>query len=228
MEQKKNNLNENNLETNGETRLREEIFLDIIFKDILEEVESSLENAGYLETEKEYNRFMEAVHSLSPEDKKRAFSLPFELRERRFRMFRSENLPIEAVIEHLVLEAKDSGFTLGYHLSPFEIKKEKGKNGLEWKIKGTELDDRDEKPMAYYSLDYDNVYRKRHQKNLYIIRAHIGENSSHKYDPSNNWGRATDLSVVAGADFEKIDEEIKKRGKEILNDAKKRGNTIPD
>jgi hypothetical protein len=221
MEQTKNTPNEKKLESANETTVREEIFLDIIFKNLLENTASSLENAGYLETEEEYNRFIDTVDSLSSEDKKRVFSLPFELAERRFQILHSQNVPIESVIERLVKEAKESGYTLGYHLSPFEIKKAQGKNGLEWKIKGTELDDRDEKPMAYYSLDYDNVYRNRHQKNLYIVRAQTGEKSPHKHDPSNNWGRATDLSVIARADFEKMDEEIKRREKEGLSDAKK-------
>jgi len=206
-----NTFEKNNLESSEQKHLREEVFLNIVFKDLLENMEASLEEAGYLETDEEHDRFMEIFSSLSLENKKRLLSLPFELMERRFGIFRSQNVPVEFMIGRLVEEAKTSGYTLGFHLSPFEIKIEQGKM---WKIKGTDFDDRDEKKMAYYSTDYENLYRKGHQKYLYLIRAHLGENTDHKYDPSNHWGRATELSVVDRLDFEKVDEDLERQIKE--------------
>lgn len=212
-------MNEQAPNESKESQLHEEVFLGIIFKELLEEVTDSLFNAGYLETSEEIGRFDKIIASLSSEDKKRLFSIPFELREKRFKIFRSQNIPIEFMIKQLIKEAEVTGYTLGYHLSPFEIKKENGKDDAEWKIKGTELDDRDEKLMAYYSTDFDSLYRKHHQKHLYVVRANLGEKSSHKYDLSNNWGRATELSIVDHFDFEKVNEEVKKQVKEEMTKA---------
>jgi hypothetical protein len=205
---------------NKEKELRENIFLNIIFKDIFEEMFETIYEVGY-NTEEDIEHFKDIVMNISTEERKKLFSLPYELLERRFEIFHSQGVTLETAVRRLISEAEESGYTLGYHLSPFDISPERGKNGTTWKIKGTELDDRDEKPMAYYSLDFDNLYRKHHQKYLYIVRAQTGENSSHKYDPSNNWGRASELSIVEHFDFEKIDEEIKRRAKEHENEVKK-------
>lgn len=205
-------------ENNREKEFREEVFLNIVFSDLLEGMIDKLCNAGYLETEDDISHFSEIINNLSLEDKKRVFSLPFELSEKRFKIFLSRGVLLETMIERLIKEAKEGGYTLGYHLSPFDIK---AKNDLKWEIKGMEFDDRDEKPMAYYSLDFDNLYRKRHQKYLYIVCAQMGENSAHKYDTSNNWGRSTELSVIDSFDFEEISEKMKKQIKESENKAKK-------
>jgi len=209
--EKINIFEKNSIESEEKKRLRENLFLGIVFCKLLENMEASLEEAGYLETDEEHDRFMKKFSSLSFEDKKRLLSLPFELVERRFGIFRSQNTPIEFMIGRLIEEAISSGYTLGFHLSPFEIKIGQDK---EWKIKGTEMDDRDEKKMAYYSTDYENLYHKGHQKYLYLIRAQLGENSAHGYDPSNHWGRATELSVVDRLDFEKVNEDLEKQIKE--------------
>ncbi len=100
---------------------------------------------------------------------------------------------------------KKYGFTVGYHLSDHHIPK--ANNGA-WDIKGNEFDDRDNRWMAYYSEDYLNRYKKKSGKYLYVVRAEISPDSSHKRDLSNKWGRASLLSIIDECDMREIEQGI--------------------
>jgi hypothetical protein len=69
--------------------------------------------------------------------------------------------------------------------------------------------------MAYYSLDFENFYRKNPTaKYLYTVRAEVGDDSSHKKDTSNNWGRASRLSIITELNLHETQEKIQ----EALNE----------
>ncbi len=71
--------------------------------------------------------------------------------------------------------------------------------------------------MAYYSLDYKNLYRKKRGSHLYIVRAETGSATDHKRDTSNNWGRTSTLSIIAEFPIAEIDEEVGKVEQELKN-----------
>lgn len=101
--------------------------------------------------------------------------------------------------------------TIGFHATPNQIKPStKFRNGREieeWVIDGSEKDHRDsDLPMAYYSYDYTHLYRQKKSDYLYIIQSL----PSHRNDPSNNWGRAPSLNVIAEMKQENIKEYIEK------------------
>jgi hypothetical protein len=96
------------------------------------------------------------------------------------------------------------GATLGYHVSDKSVEP----SGVDWVIQGTELDDRDDMKMAYYSLDYENFYRKKPASQLYFVRAETGERSSHRRDQNGKWGRATQLAIVDQISLREVDGEV--------------------
>ncbi|MEN9852701.1 MAG: hypothetical protein RI996_644 [Candidatus Parcubacteria bacterium] len=122
-------------------------------------------------------------------------------------------MPISTIVDSVVEINKRNGFTLGFHMSKFDIKPEhKG-----WVIAGYELDDRDNLPMAYYSLDYTNAFRKRDPNFIYVVRADT-KSDTHKKDLTNNWGRASSLSIIAKLDVADIDKEVEQRLTENTNE----------
>ncbi len=85
-------------------------------------------------------------------------------------------------------------------------------------VNGYEFDDRDERPMAYYSLDYGNIYKPERKNILYVIRAQIGEGTDHKKDISNNWGRASTLPIIHKLDIQVVNEKVDEKYRENIND----------
>ena len=149
------------------------------------------------------------------------FSIPWELRLKRFAALKQSidaGTSIESLVAVLADESREKGYTLGYHISPTKIRSESADGNAVrsgWKIGGYEFDDRDNRPMAYYSLDYKNLYRKKRGAYLYVIRAELGEATDQKKDTTNNWGRASTLAIVAEFPIADIDEEVARVKKEI-------------
>jgi hypothetical protein len=192
----------------GMTRQQEKemVFDTLIKNEILNSFTDDLEDAGF--DEEEIIEFQNELAKLKENEINGALSLPKELRKRNFPKFKQEldevKTTVPQIIELLKQRAIQGGYTLGYHTSKSDILEENG----EWKIKGTELDDRDNRMMAYYSLDYSNIYRVDRGSKLYVVRAEVGESTSHKRDTSNNWGRADSLPIIHKIDLTKIDEEV--------------------
>lgn len=206
MENLYNTAENNTLKLEGANFDKETMFDSIIFEEIINAFVDDLEEAGF---EKEgIDQFLQEIYKYDNESIKGVFAMPKELREKNFpkykEMIDSGKKSIKEIVEKIKTDAENNGYTLGYHTSKIDIEP---KNGA-WEVKGTELDDRDDMTMAYYSLDYKNIYRIDRGDKLYIVRAKIGENSEHRRDTSNNWGRATSLSIVHKIDLKKIDEEI--------------------
>jgi hypothetical protein len=123
------------------------------------------------------------------------------------------------MIQDLLSKSEKYNYTLGYHLSPREIKPDAQGN---WVIKGTEKDHRHEDiPMAYYSLDYRNRYREKPSKFLYIVRAEQVEGSGHYQDNNGLWGHAPSLAIVDVIDLPSIEKEM-----DTLMEVSEKGETV--
>jgi hypothetical protein len=184
----------------------EKIFAKVVCEKLIEDFEEDLyEIFDYDQAD----NFLEEVNGLDVEDQKKVFSLPKSIRIRRLKFlkekfYKNNNFNLKGLIAELIESAEKNGFALGYHISPNKILEKED----EWVVNGTEMDDRDDRKMAYYSLDYENLFRKKRGNFLYIVRAIIGKETSHKKDTSNNWGRADQLSIVAEVPLEEVDNEV--------------------
>lgn len=192
---------------------REEIFRDYINAGIYEDFFEALEDAEF--DDEQLDEFQAALKDLDKDELAGVFSLPYELRGMRLARVKADIeagkvTPREA-IRQLADSAAEHGFTIGYHVSPNQISKVRENGKQHWGVRGYEMDDRDNRPMAYYALDYENIYRKRPgTKYLYTIRAQTGPNSDHKVDTSNNWGRATGLSIIKEFDLKELEEDVQR------------------
>ena len=198
------------LRSREEMSARETLFAQCVTERILSDVESSMLDADF--TESDIVAFKESLYQFSEDQIKQILSVPWELRERRFAAFKKVGKDPSQIAQDLLEDAEKNGFTIGYHLSSHEIDPISGRNASEeWCIDESELDDRDDRMMAYYSLDYENLFRKKSGKYLYIVRAHTGKETSHKQDGNNHWGRASKLSIVSKLDIADIDDDVERR-----------------
>lgn len=197
-------------------KMRENIFDSLIAEKLLDISREGMDDAEYEESD---IRDVEgALAALSSEDLKCFLSVPFEIRENFYRSLRETVLlgekSFRVVIAERISKMKEKGYTLGYHVSKFEIAPQVIDDKKEWNVAGYERDERDEfderdaRFMAYYSLDYKNFYRKKGGNYIYIVRAQTGKDTSHKQDLSNNWGRAPMLSVVGRLNISEVDMEV--------------------
>lgn len=222
-------------------KLRETLFQRLvageISKSFVEAFEDALYDAGMEKHEdiaREKESFVSAFSKLSESQKAQMLAVPSELRRRLFSTYAAEvisgkidtsNLP-----ELLVKRNEASGNTIGYHLSPVDIK-EPSKEGAPWIIKGSgshawmrgeeekgsfvvDTEKGDEgSPYAFYSFDYTGRYLKKPMQYLYVV---IGTKKGEGHHLSNNgkWGHALQLDVVQQIDMlaleKELDEQMKK------------------
>ena len=189
-------------------KFREYCFIKAVNERIIDDFVESLENV--IDDDEFIGDVLDAINGYSVDDQKRILSLPQSIREKRFLFVYNTIFQVSGkhdakeFVRFLLEDAQKGGFTIGYHVSPRVIAPE----GNDWYVRGTEMDDRDNMHMAYYSMDYTNLVRKNRGDFLYVIRAESGENSSHKKDNSNNWGRANALSIVSAIDLSEIDQRM--------------------
>jgi len=193
--------------------IHEHIFLNLIFDRLLDELEEEMGDADW--TNDEITRFFLALEHTDDESIKNALAIPKELRPAYFARQRTrmleEGVNPEDIARELVALNRAHGFTIGYHVSQFEIPPE---SSGAWAVKPTELDDRDDMPMAYYSLDYDHIYREKQSTHLYFVRAITGE-GPHKRDLKNNWGRAPYLSIIGSMPLVEADKIVNQMTQEL-------------
>ena len=68
--------------------------------------------------------------------------------------------------------------------------------------------------MAYYSFDYENLYRVKNPNYIYVVSIQENERSGHRKDGNNEWGRAPSLTVIEKINLKEVDEIVQ----EILNE----------
>lgn len=191
--------------------LRDRIFDQLVAGRVLDTFLDELDDRGF--EEKDTREIIRAFAELSEEDKRAVLAIPAELRPQVFARYaadiRNGMTTGKGMVEGILATAKKYGFTLGFHLSPVDIRPEKDGS---WTIKGTEIDHRRaDRAMAYYSTDYSHRYLKKPSRYLYVIRAETGENTSHYQDNDGTWGHASSLAIIDSIDMQALEAEMEKR-----------------
>ena len=188
--------------------IREYFFVRAVNESIIDDFVEDLENI--ISDDEFIKNVLDTINGYTIDEQKQILALPKSIREKRFLFVYNDIYKTsgkhnaEDFVKSLLDDAKQNGFTIGYHVSPRVIVPENN----DWYVRGTDMDDRDNMKMAYYSLDYKNLFRKNRGDFLYIIRAEAGKNSSHKKDNSNNWGRANALSIVSAVNLGEIYQKV--------------------
>jgi len=194
-------------------QIRNRIFDQLVATKVLESFHDDIDEANI--SEEAYKEIVDAFAQLSEDDKRAVLAIPAQLRPELFKRYalRIDEGEITGadIVSDILEKANRYGFTIGFHLSPQDVKPEK--DGT-WHIKGTEPDHRhDDLPMAYYSLDYAHRYLRKPTRYLYVIRAELGDKSAHYRDNDRSWGHATSLSIVDQIDMQALEAEMEQRFK---------------
>lgn len=214
--------------TTAHEQQREFVFDAIVFQNLINTFDDTLYDVGF--DDKAVDEITNILSSLGdPDDLKRFFAIPFELRAKRFSQYLEKiehgEITLSEMVQDIIAISKKHHLTLGYHVTNKQILKHEIKNSdgtVEWRVKGYELDDRDNMPMAYYSLDYMNMYRKKRPRYIYTVLANVdpSPNNSHKRDTSQNWGRAASLSIISEMDASDIETKIETITKDLYEHEK--------
>ncbi|MDB5189352.1 MAG: hypothetical protein JWL82_309 [Parcubacteria group bacterium] len=199
------------LEKKDREGLREIIFQQLVQSKILEHFHDELDDADI--PAEALNEISSTFYSLSEDNKRAVLAIPAQLRPALFTKYaeriRKGELSGTGVVFDILEKAQKYGFTIGFHLSPRDIRADKDGS---WVVKGTEPDHRhDDLPMAYYSMDYAHRYLKKPAQFLYVVRSEVGETSSHYRDNDASWGHASSLSIVDKIDMKALEEEMNER-----------------
>lgn len=193
--------------------VREQMFLQMVAGKILDTFTEEMEELCI--DDEVLTDIHATFNSLTEENKRAVLAIPKELRSSLFNRYKEliedGKMTGADVVLDILEKARRHHFTLGYHLSQFDIKP--AKDGS-WVVHGTEKDHRNnDTPMAYYSRDYLHRYLKKRADYLYIVRAELKENSGHYQDNDGSWGRAPSLSIVEKIDMNALEKEIDERMK---------------
>jgi len=200
---------------------KESIFKVLIMNEIISAFSNDLLDADF--NGDEVKEFEKEISELDEASINGVLATPKELRLKNFRKYfelvESGKKTIHEIVADMARIARTYHYVLGYHASNNDISEDE----TGWTIQGKELDDRDNMTMAYYSLDYKNIFRAHRFKWLYVVRAQVGEDTTHKRDTSNNWGRAPRLDVVHRLNLAQIDEDVEKIYENKVEVAKEKG-----
>lgn len=199
-----------------EGKRKEELFKGILVNKLFDTIKEGMEEADI--PEENITSFFNAVKKLPEDDILSVLAIPHELQARMFSRFaeqlKHKKTSPESFSQLLHKQAKEKGYRLGFHISgkdiePIDISENEEDELLKWEISGTEQDHRDDDLLrAYYSLDYQNLYRKKSGTHLYLVRAETGPNTSHRKDNDGSWGRASTLSIITKLELPQVDKQI--------------------
>ncbi|MEI8223979.1 MAG: hypothetical protein WCG20_02555 [bacterium] len=202
---------------------------EVFFRQYIEtamegELFSEISSAGF--SPEEVQELRKGFSELSDFDKEYAFAFPYELRKKNFafqaKAIHSGKRELSGFWKPIVENGEKTGRRLGYHVSLYDIpprtvKDSGGQEIQSWEISGTENDHRNnDLPMAYYAEDYLHIYRTKSANYLYIISSQRATGSGHHADNSNKWGRAPSLSVIQKFNLREVDDFVRERTKEYL------------
>jgi hypothetical protein len=200
--------------------LREHLFQQMVATAILEHFADDLYEAGF--TPEQIRELADAYGELTEQDKLVALAYPASLRPKLFERYAKRIEQGEITLEEMVAEmrdkAKEKGYRIAFHLSDADIKPSKD----DWLVVGKEIDHRhDDRPMAYYSLDYTNRYLTKPSRFLYVIRIETGEESAHYRDNNGKWGHASTLPIVDKIDMVAVEKTLDERMRERIQENEK-------
>lgn len=192
-------------------KLKETIFSQLVAVKVLEHFHDDLFETDL--PEETIDEIVTAFEALTEENKRRVLAIPAQLRKKQFTRYadliKEGKMTPAGVVLDILEKASKNGFSIGFHLSPRDIKPERDGS---WVIKGTEKDHRhNDTPMAYYSHDYANRYLKKPVQFLYVIRSEDGPTSSHHKDNDGSWGHAPSLSIIDQIDMKALETEMDER-----------------
>jgi len=200
----------------GESKAREAIFKSFIESRLYQVFEDSLNENGY--TPEEIDEIRERLSEFGIDEKKRMLALAYENRNRILGSFKKrvemKQAPVGELIDNLKKLADMFGSEVAYHCSAENIvpKTEKKFTGQSvemvdsWEIVGTEKDHRfNDMKMAYFSFDYEHLYRVKNPKYLYLVRVKTQKDSGYHTDIGNNWGTAQNLDIIDKIEIASID-----------------------
>jgi hypothetical protein len=202
-------------------QLREHFFHEIIASKIVDTYESEMAAIGF--NTEQINEFREKILSISVSDREALYAFPWELKQRALPAFlKKVNDGVESIdsmTTKIIDASKQKHRKIAYHASKENIipKKEQSHGQLveSWVVYGKEKDHRDnDLPMAYYSFDYENLYRVKNPNYIYIVSIQQSESSGHRKDGNNEWGRAPSLTVIEKIDLKEVDGMVK----QLVND----------
>lgn len=196
-------------------RIKESFFHEVITSKIIDTYEKEMVNVGY--TNDQINELREKVISLSVDKRESLYAFPWELKQRALPAFlkkMGEGETIDSMVDKIIEASEKQHRRIGYHATNENIiPKEERSNGQlvkSWVIYGKEKDHRDnDLPMAYYSFDYENLYRVKNPNYIYIVSIQENEASGHRKDGNNEWGRAPSLTVIEKINLKEVDETVK-------------------
>lgn len=203
-----------NSEVINEQELRENFFLTTVVEKTFEKFEDALFDYADLEDE-EVQEWLDTLRNIDQEHASAFLATSHEMLETRIKYLTKEakTRGIENVVKEEAEKVYSQGRRVAYHCSPALNRPYENKEGrMVWEIDGREPDHRDgDLPMAYYSLDLKNLYRKKNPNYIYIVVSDTGEGTTHKQDNHGAWGRATKLDVIDKIDFKKTLTDVENR-----------------
>lgn len=205
-------------------KIRDIIFEQLVAAQILDSFMGDLSQAGI--EDEVITQFEEGFAELSETQKLGVLSVPAELRIPFFTRYakaleKGEYVNGIEVLDDMVAKAERHGYTLGYHLSLYDIRPQI--NGS-WYVRGTEKDHRhNDIPMAYYSMSYSKRYRDKTSQYLYVVRAETGKNTSHYKDNDGSWGHAANLSIIEKINMRELEKTLVASFNETQKDTSEKG-----
>lgn len=206
-----------------ERDIKEFIFHEIITSKIIDSYENKMIEIGF--SSDQIDEFREEIINLSLDDREAMYAFPWELKQRAMPSFlkkiKEQKDSIHSMVNKIINSSKIQHRKIAYHSSNENIEpkyeRSNGRSVESWVIYGREKDHRDnDLPMAYYSFDYENLYRIKNPRYIYIISIQEGEQFGHRKDGNNEWGRAPSLSVIEKIDLKEVDEMVKELTKEEI------------
>lgn len=196
-------------------KLRDRLFMQLIAARVLVDFHNDLGYADF--PEEAFEEFEKEFAELSEADKRAVLAIPAQLREMQFKKYSEKVYAGEMngadILHDLLTKARANSFGIGFHLSLYDIRPEKDGS---WYVRGTEPDHRhDDRPMAYYSTDYSNRYKEKKVNYLYVVRAEMGDRTSHYRDNDGSWGHASSLSIISKIDMAEVEKEFTNRLREM-------------
>lgn len=197
--------------------LKESIFHEIIVSKIVDTYEKEMHNLGY--TDVQIDELREKIISLSIDKRESFYAFPWELKQRALPSFlkkinTDKTETIDSMVDKIIDASEKQHRRIGYHATNENIiPKEETSNGQKiksWVVYGKEKDHRDnDLPMAYYSFDYENLYRVKNPNFIYVVSIQENEKSGHRKDGNNEWGRAPSLTIIEKINLKEVDQTVR-------------------
>lgn len=202
---------------------REEFFRFFVASKMLSRFQDDLAEVGFTSDEEEV--ILASTARASFEDVYRGLSYPHDLRDRYLGKLRdrvrSGELKPEVVFSEMVSIARKNGYSIGFHLSKFDIRE----SSKGWAVIGKEQDHRDnDLPMAYYAREFKWLYRRKLSNFLYVVRAE----DDHRVSPDGRWWRAVSLSIVQQIPLDELQRELSNLERDMREHAAREGVVVDE